>query len=139
MKDELEPLEDSESILRRVHKSYIHFDQPISVDPVAFRPSSQDDDGISIVRESCISDPAEILKKLSPEKQQDYYVVRVAVRAIKALGLSIVSTPDPDDVPGHSIIPELSLSGYKKNKSRMKDVQLELAKLASTAIVHRPA
>jgi hypothetical protein len=52
--------------------------------------------------------------------------------------LTVVPEPDPNGPPGHAIIPELSWSAYQANKRRLKQVQVEMAKLASAAIVHPP-
>ena len=47
--------------------------------------------------------------------------------------------PDPQGPAGHAVIPELSWPAYQADKQRLKQVQLELAKLASAGIVYNPA
>ncbi len=51
------------------------------------------------------------------------------------MGLTIVPEPDPDMPTGHAVIPELSLQEYTRTPQRLKEVQEQLARLASDNIV----
>ena len=75
----------------------------------------------------------------SPGACNDYYVARIVVKDLHRLGLTVAPEPDPNGPVGHAIIPELSWQAYQADKQRLKQVQVELAKLASTAIVHQPS
>jgi hypothetical protein len=67
-----------------------------------------------------------------------YYVVRIAVSAILDLGLTVVPDPLCDGPRGHSLIPEINSSLVGENKKRSKDLQQELAMLASGDICYSP-
>jgi hypothetical protein len=54
------------------------------------------------------------------------------------LGLTVAPEPNPNGPLGHAVIPELSWQSHQTNKQRLKQIQVELAKLASAAIVHQP-
>jgi hypothetical protein len=117
---------------------YYQADLPMPVQPVAFRPTQNDTTGISVFRASLVQ-PADTLANLEAGKRNEYYVARLAVRDLRALGLTVVPDPQPDGPAGHAIIPELSCQAYQTDKRRLKQVQLELARLASAEIVHRPS
>ena len=67
-----------------------------------------------------------------------YYVARLAVSKLLELGLSVVPDPRADEPPGHALIPEMSHAAAKNSKTKSREVQLQLAKLASSAIVYTP-
>jgi hypothetical protein len=122
-----------ETVLRRIHKNHCSADLPRVVYLAAFRPSREDTNGLSVFLEAHTT-AAEIAA--SGRKPGEYFVARLSVRALRQLGLTVV----PDDAPGapagHALIPELRLSEYERDKQRLKDVLLDLARLASQAIVH---
>src|SRR5207247_2227596 len=99
-------------------------------------------DGISLQRERELAEAGMGSAEMSAagRKPGEYYIIRLKAKAYLDLGLSIVLDQRAGDLPGHVIIPELSLSAYENNKQAMKDVQEELIKLASDpeAIVLRP-
>jgi hypothetical protein len=138
MNEELEPVGDQEFILRRVHNSYYDANFPVPVQRGAFRPNEQDLTGISVYRERFVRAPSDVLDAVKPEKRGMYYVARLSVRALTSLGLTVVPDPDPQDIPGHCIIPELSWPKYQVDHDRLADIQQQLAKLGSQDIVHRP-
>ena len=105
---------------------------------LAFRPNQNDTTGLSVFRASFLR-PEDTLANVEPAKRNDYYVVRLAVADLRALGLTVVAEPDPQGPPGHGVIPELSCVAYQADKARWKPVLFELAKLASAAIVHQPS
>ena len=136
--DDSQPVDQSESVYRRIPRVYFQPGLPVAFRIIAFRPSSNDTTGLSVFRAGFLN-PVDTLANLEPSKRREYFVVRLAVRDLLRLGLTVVPEPDPDGPPGHAVIPELSWQAYQADKQRLKDIQLELAKLATTAIVHQPS
>jgi hypothetical protein len=133
--DEQQPVDESEFIYRRIHRTYYQAGLPIPIQPAAFRPSPNDTTGLSVFRAAFVQ-PADTLTNIEVGKRDNYYVARIAVRDLRPLGLTVVPEPDPAGSLGHAIIPELGWQAYQADKQRLKQVQVELAKLASAAIVH---
>jgi hypothetical protein len=133
MSEEQLSVDVTEYVLRRIHKD--HFDATLRIPfrPAAFKPTDSDRDGLSVYRERFVSPLDVAAAGRSPGA---YYVVRLAVQDLQRLNLSVVATPGP--LPGHAVIPELNRGFYEKEKQRSRDLQLELSRLASQAIVHRP-
>lgn len=131
-----EPIGPGEFVLRRVHRNHCSTDLPRVVHLAAFRPSRQDTLGLSVFREKYAS-AAEVAA--SGRKPSEYYVVRLAVRSLHELDLTVVPDTDPAAPLGHALIPELTYSEYERDKQRLKDVLLRLASQASRAIIHEPA
>ena len=138
MTDPAEPIEESEYVLRRIHRSFIDESLPIAIRPVAFRPNANDKTGLSVFREGCV-EAKDTLTAVPDKKKNDYFVARLAVAELRKLGLTVVPEPDPNGPPGHAVIPELSWDGYHADKQRLKALTVELARQASADIVHRPA
>lgn len=136
--DEQEPIQDDEFVYRRIHRHFYDASIPTCIRREAFRPSQNDDTGLSVFRAAFVQ-LAGTLANIDASKQNDYYVVKIAVQDLHRLGLTVVPEPDPNGPPGHAVIPELSWQAYQADKQRWKPVQLELAKLASAAIVHQPS
>jgi hypothetical protein len=136
--DEREPVEDNESVYRRIHGSFFDPSVPVPIRRGAFRPNPTDTTGLSVFRARFLQ-PASILANIDPAKATSYYVARLSVRDLRNLGLTVVPEPAVDGPPGHAVIPELSLPAYEADKQRLKQILFELAKLASADIVHRPA
>ncbi|HTU89621.1 MAG TPA: hypothetical protein VMF69_05950 [Gemmataceae bacterium] len=136
--DEQEPVQDDEFVYRRIPR--IFFDSAIAppIRREAFRPTHNDTTGLSVFRAAFLR-PEDALAHVDPAKRSDYYVVRLAVADLRALGLTLVANPDPNGPPGHALIPELSWPAYQADKARWKPILFELAKLASAAIVHQPS
>jgi hypothetical protein len=137
MDDPLQPVDESEFVYRRIHRSYYRDDLAIPTQPVAFRPNANDTTGLSVFRANLVR-AEDTLANVDASKRSDYYVARLAVRDLRRLGLTVVPEPDPNGPPGHAVIPELSWQSYQANKHHLKQIQVELAKLASAAIAHRP-
>jgi hypothetical protein len=135
--DEHEPIQDDEFVYRRIHRNFYDANIPTCIRREAFRPNTNDDTGLSVFRAAFVQ-PADTLANIDAGKQNGYYVARIAVQDLHRLGLTVVPEPDPNGPLGHAIIPELSWQAYQAGKQRLKQVQVELAKLASPAIVHRP-
>jgi hypothetical protein len=136
--DEHQPVDPSEWVYRRIHRTYYQPGLPIPIQAAAFRPNPNDTTGLSVFRAVFVQ-PADTLTNIEASKRDHYYVARIAVQDLQRLGLTVVPEPDPDGPPGHAIVPELSWQVYQADKPRLKQVQVELAKLASAAIVHQPS
>jgi hypothetical protein len=100
---------------------------------VAFKPTTDDEDGLSVYRERFVNPAAVAAAGRTPGA---YYVVRVPMSALRQLNLTVV--PVPADLPGHAVIPELNRKRYETDKASLKRIQLELAKLAAQALVLQP-
>jgi len=137
MEDELQPVDDGEFVYRRIHRQHFQPGIPSCVLVTAFRPTDDDKSGLSVFRQRFVQ-PVDTLLSVKEEKRKDHYVARLAVADLRKLGLSVVPDPDPLGPHGHSLIPELTTQAYHADKRRWKDLQEELAKLASADIVHRP-
>ncbi len=136
--DEQQPVEESEFVYRRIPRTYYQTGLPISIHPAAFRPNPNDTTGLSVFRAAFLQ-PADTLANIEAVKRNNYYVARIAVQDLLRLGLTVMPEPDPNGPLGHAIIPELSWQAYQADKPRLKPIQVELAKLASVAIVHQPS
>jgi hypothetical protein len=133
MNSELDPVEAEEVILGRIHRDHYNPSLPIPFLPVAFRPTVDDEDSLSVYRERFVASVAVATAGRTPGA---YYVVRLAMSALRHLNLTVV--PVPADLPGHAVIPELNRKRYETDKATLKRIQLELAKLAAQAIVLQP-
>ncbi len=135
--DEHQPVDQSESIFRRIHRIYYQAGLAIAVQRTAFRPTRSDTTGLSVFRAAFVR-PVDTLANVEASKRNDYYVAQLAVQDLHRLGLTVSPDPDPNGPAGHAIIPELSWQTYQAAKQRLKQVLVELAKLASAAVVHQP-
>ena len=69
-------------------------------------------------------------------KPGEYYVTCLSVRVLnERLGLSVIPDADENQPRGHALIPEINASNTRDPRS--KEIQRELAKLASRSIVHQ--
>src|SRR5438876_2814776 len=118
MSEDQLPVELMEIVLRRIHKD--HFDGTLRIPfrPAAFKPTESDQDGLSVYRERFVS-PSEVAA--SGRTPGAYYVVRLAVRDLHRLNLSVVLTPGA--LLGHAAIPELIRAFYASEKQRSTDLQ----------------
>lgn len=134
MTDQQDPISPDEYVLRRIPKDKNRYDPSLNepVQRIAFEPSKWDIDGISVFRERFVS--ATDLAKAGTNNN-GYCVARLSVSNLFALGLTIVPDPRDDQPPGHALIPELSISEMKQNKTKCKETQRELSKLAGRNII----
>ena len=137
-KDQGHPLSPDEYILRRVPASpgnkLINLDLPRPLDRTAFRPNKNDIFGISVFRELFVT-PLRIAKK-GRKGPNSYYVVRLRVSDVRAAGFNAIPDPQTDQLPGHTLIPEINLG---TDKERSKELQLKLANLVTlNDIVFKP-
>jgi hypothetical protein len=133
MSAEQDAVDVQEYVLRRIHKSNYDAQLRVAVKPVAFKPTESDEDGISVYRERFVA-PAEVAA--AGRTPGAYYVARLAVEALQALGITVV--PTPGDLHGHAVLAELNRPFHEKEKQRSRELQLKLAELASQAIVYQP-
>ena len=101
----------------------------------AFAPNRNDTGGLSVFRRLFVS-PEQVAKAGTNVK--GYYVAELKHGDIRALSLTVKPDPQEDELPGHSLVPELRFPHDKKEQLKQKEVQLELAKLASRRIVYSP-
>ncbi|MCI0462429.1 MAG: hypothetical protein L0Z62_36215 [Gemmataceae bacterium] len=136
--DEHDPVDDGEFVFRRIHRTFFDPRVQIPIQFPAFRPNPHDTTGLAVFR-ARFAQPVDTLASLDPAKAKDYYVARLAVRDLRNLGLTVVPEPVPGGPSGHAVIPEMSWHAYRAQKEQRKLVLVELAKLASADIVHRPS
>jgi len=133
-----DPVRDDEFVLRRIPSNPQFYDstQPLlPVTPEAFRPHPNDADGLSVFRKQFCSAVELAARARNPGL---CYVSELLASKVRGLGLSLVPDPQPDQPPGHTLIPELNRRAYEANKRAMKEVQVELARMASSGIVFEP-
>lgn len=135
---EFDPVEEGEYVYRRIAPVFFDESLPIAIQREAFRPTASDVTGISVFR-SKLCQPMDALTGLDQFKAAGYYVAMISVQALKNLGLTVNPDPLADGPPGHAIIPEINSHAYQNRKHEMKPILLELARLASAEIVHRPS
>lgn len=136
--DEHQPVDESEFVYRRIPRNFYQASLPIPIQRVAFCPNQNDTTGLSVFRAAFVQ-PADTLANIDASKRNDYYVAKLAVQDLQRLGLTVAPEPDPNGPLGHAVIPEMSWQAYQAEKQRLKAIQVELAKLASAAIVHQPS
>lgn len=137
MKAEDEPVSDDEFILRLVWHDFFKQSDPLPVKPRAFHPRQNETTGISVFRLACLSNPADALAAIpDAEKRSLYFIAALPVAAIKPLGLTV--SPDRiAEVPGHAVLSELNCNSWDADKALWKPRLEELARLASSNIVHQ--
>jgi hypothetical protein len=135
MSQEAARVSDEEFVLRRIHRNQVDAGPPPVVGFTGFRPTPEDTTGLSVYREQLIS-AAEVAA--GGRKPGEYYVVRLTVRALRDLGLTVVADEPTGAPAGHALVPELSLDACRRDKARLREVQVRLAELASQNIVHFP-
>lgn len=137
MKDESAPVSPDEFILRRIPnlQNYINLELAMSVTRAAFGPSSDDIDGLSVYREEFVSARQVAEAGNNPA---GYYVVRLQAQDILNLGVQLIQDPKVGQLPGHTLIPELSKDGKKAERKRYKEVTQKLAVLGSGEIIYSP-
>ncbi len=133
---ETDPVSPKEDVLRRFVNSdqfYTLSAEGIVVERTAFEPTKRDTDGISVYR-LLFATPAQVAE--CGKNSKGYFVARLLVADILQLNLHVEPAPTKDPPKGHSLIRELRIDTEKK---RSKELQRELAKLATRSIVHYPA
>src|SRR5213594_162251 len=80
---------EEETVLRRIHHRFYDAGQPIAIQPEAFRPTTRDEDGLSVFRERFTS-PALVIAAIEEGKRHQYYIARLTVRDLVDLDLTVV-------------------------------------------------
>lgn len=139
MKDESDPVSADEYVYRRIPIAFCDLSLPEPIQYVAFRPRDDDTDGISLYREAFVTAEQ---AGVGPNPK-GYYVSRLKVADILALkdklkldDLTVCPTKGQGDLSGHVSIPQLTPG--TKNQAKMKELMLELAKLAGKDIIRHP-
>ena len=136
MKAETDPITDDEWLIRLVWGNRLTNRVPV-ISPNAFEPRDTETEGISFYRLACLNDPTDALIPIQELKRPRYAIVKIPVTVFRELNLSV--QPDPSaDVPGHVVVPEINITGYKADKARFTPIKLRLAEVASENIVRMP-
>ncbi len=130
-------IEPDEAIIRRIRKCPGYYN-PLKNPPIergAFTPNKNDEDGLSFYLERELS--VEGLLAASNRPAIDYVIVRLKASDLYELGLSLDRTNNPDDLPGHVVIPEINFQDYEdpRQKPRLKELGKALVDLARHNIV----
>jgi hypothetical protein len=118
----------AEWLLRRVpdgNPAYFDPLQPAQpLQRIAFKPSPEDLDGISLFREMFVSPPVLSMTGRKPP----YCVVRLRVRDVERIGLKVQPAPDDEQPAGHVVLPGLrhAEKPSSKEKEQSKTYQLLL-------------
>jgi hypothetical protein len=99
------------------------------VSEVAFRPTDEDFDGISLFREMFLS-PRDLS---AIGRKPPYAVTRIRASDVIDIGVSLDVTPDPKQPPGHVSVPELNTASRKEDRKRLLPYQVALAHRCSIA------
>jgi hypothetical protein len=129
------PVDPRESVFRRIPIIPNSYDPSLAtpVGALAFRPTDDDVDGISLYRELFVS--AQDVAR-SARKPASFYVV-ARLNAAEILALDVRLVPTPGNLPGHVSIPEINKKDYADKAKKLRIVELNryLAVLASKDIV----
>lgn len=101
------------------------------------RRRSDEADGISVYRAACVADPLDALAVFAPEKRDRYGIVLLSVADLAALGLTVLPVPITA-VPGHAVLPELTITAATADRDVTRRVLADLARLANLRIVRPP-
>lgn len=124
--------------------NYVKRELPIPIQPAAFHPRKPnaripgdkgDYDGISVYRARKIS-ARRVAKRGTNEN--GYYVARIKLEEFQKLGLHVVPDETHDDIPGHSLIPDMNCNYSPLDKRQTRSLQVALAKIASRNLVFEP-
>jgi hypothetical protein len=126
-------VEPGESILRRIPRAVDYYNPSLALPilAVSFRPRDDETDGISFYRERFVS----VLTLAASGRKPPYIIARMMASDIFALGLSLVPTPGDEGLPGHVVMPELSVLAKRNNKRFVTEKNFQLATLASKDVI----
>ena len=71
------PVQPTESVYRRINILYYTRNTELPVSPQAFKPTSDDEFGISVVRTGFTSKPADALCRVGANKLNSYHVASI--------------------------------------------------------------
>lgn len=129
------PVQPGEFVLRRIHKNDRKKKSPGFI-RMAFGPSKNDTDGLSVFREHFSS--AIAVASAARQTSENYFIARLSVRELRErFGLTVVPSPDPGQPEGHAVIPEINTQNMDEHASKEK--QASLADFAWDFVVHSPS
>jgi hypothetical protein len=76
------------ALLRLIHNCYFKAGLLLPIQPEAFRPTDDDNDGLSVYIEGEAT-PEQALLGVAADKRNRYYIARIPVHALQQLGLSV--------------------------------------------------
>jgi hypothetical protein len=133
---------DSEILLRTVPNSVGYYTPSLNnrvLNLNAFEPAIDDTDGISLFRQDFVSQQTLVERN---NHANGVRVSRLKAKDCISLGLSLRSTPDPNQAPGHVIIPEMPFlkkpPATKLQKQKIRDLAQQLAQIASKNEIYTP-
>ena len=109
-----EPIEDGESLYRRVSESATppEFDaEKWTPSPRAFQPKRYDKEGLSVYRKKYLP-PKELAQRGAQGKQ--YYVIEVEAGCLRRLGITVAPNPQPND-PGHALLTNMDAENRRSD------------------------
>lgn len=119
MVTESDSIQPDEMLLRRVlnQPNVIDFNLKHPLQRLAFRPTNNDIDGLSLFRK-LFTTPEKIA--MTGTNPSGYYIFEIAAQDIFSIGLTIVPDPQPGQPSGHALIPEInSLSRSDREAERI--------------------
>lgn len=129
-RSDADPVGPGERVLRRFTRERDYAPgEPLDI--AAFSPNANDVDGLSVFRQG-FATPQEVGEAgtgIGP-----YAVAGMVVSALNAIGVSVVSDPQCDELPGHSLMPELGVAARKNNKRQFTERRLAVCKLAADGV-----
>jgi hypothetical protein len=123
---ETDPVGPGETVLRRIPRKPEYYRPGLPVSFLAFRPISDDSDGLSLYRRLFTT---EAQVAVSGGNKAGYVVARLQVQSLLRLELEVVASPDPKGPRGHCILPRLTYETRREQWS--KELQFQLAQLAT--------
>ena len=129
LKSEKEAISSDEWVVRCIWLTRFRQTVPITISPGAFEPRNDEVSGISVFRLACVTDPSEILSVFAEEKRPKYGLVKILVSDLNRLGLSVISDLR-SPIPGHALIPELTIQSHNSDKTKWRMAEQNLADLA---------
>jgi hypothetical protein len=110
-----------------------------TIDPNAFQPAKDDDDGISLFREDFVTAEDLAMLSLHPKGVR---VARVLASECTNLHLSLNPAPHPHEPAGHTLIPEMTFVKRTAQTNiqvqNIKDLAQKLAQIASKNEIYTP-
>lgn len=137
MKLETEVISSDELVLRCIWGQYYIPALPLPVRDRAFAPRSDESNGISVFRLSCVYVAEDVLTVFAESKRDSYGIAILSVADLAALGLSVALSPIAN-VKGHAVIPELNADRCRVDKLWCDGIRKRLAVLASARMIRVP-
>lgn len=75
---------------------------------------------------------------MAPEKRGRYAIALLPVAEILALGLT-VEPARIESIPGHAVLPELTIDFHTSDKAKCRELQRKLATIAARSVIQPDA